>query len=132
MLVNGTPLQKSPQQESLYVQISQAQQGQSVSSQGLSSTTIETSTGGVLTNTENVILAEGPEWRVMRFIERSKVDETFRQRVMRVKEYLHDGINSEKSGRIDNALRQYYWAYCLLRSLPEPEKPTTEINFKEV
>ena len=114
------------------VQISQAQQGQSVSSQGLSSTTIETSTGGVLTNTESVILAEGPEWRVMRFIERSKVDETFRQRVMRVKEYLHDGINSEKSGRIDNALRQYYWAYCLLRSLPEPEKPTTEINFKEV
>lgn len=114
------------------VQIKQEQQGQSVSSHGSSNIMIETSTGGVLTDTRTLILSKEPEWRVMRYVERDKVEQSFRQRVMRVKEYLYDAKNSEESGRMDNALRQYYWAYCLLRSLPDPEKYTTEINFKEV
>ena len=114
------------------VQINQEQQGHSVSSKTSSNIVIETSTGGVLTNTKRLILSEGPEWRVMRYVERDKVEDGFIKRVDRVKEYLHDAKNSEASGRMDNALRKYYWAYCLLRSLPNPESYTSEINFKKV
>ena len=107
--------------------IGNTQTGQEVSSTADTNVDIETKTGGVLTNTETMILSEEPEWRVMRYVKRKDVEDAFRLRVTRVTEYLQDGRDSERKGRIDNALRYYYWAYCLLRSLPRPD----EITFKD-
>lgn len=100
------------------------QTGGEVKSSAKTTVDIETSSGGVLTNTKTIILQEKPEWQVLRYVEKREVNEQFAKREDRVLEYMCDGRKNETTGRIDNALRLYYWAYCLLRSLPNADELT--------
>ena len=56
----------------------------------------------------------------MRYIKKSEVQQIFSEREERVKDYVRAAVAAEKKGRVDNALRYYYWGYNLLKSIQSP------------
>lgn len=56
--------------------------------------------------------------QVCRYIEKSEVDRIFDARRNKVKSFMDLALKAEEQARIDVALQNYYWAYCLLKSLP--------------
>lgn len=81
---------------------------------------VSTYTQGTLRNTDEICIATEPEYHVMRYIKRTEIDQIFTEREERVKDYVRGAIGAEKKGRIDNALRYYFWAYNLLKSIQSP------------
>ena len=55
-----------------------------------------------------------------------------KEREDRVKDYVRGAVAAEKKGRVDNALRYYYWAYNLLSSLQTPAKVKYKHDDKEL
>ena len=81
---------------------------------------LNTYTQGTLRNTEEICLAQEPKFHVLVYMKRSEMKQIFQEREDRVKDYIRGAVAAEKKGRIDNALRYYYWAYNLLSSLQAP------------
>ncbi len=89
---------------------------------------VRTYSQGTLKNTRSVIVTEGPpEAAVIRYIKRSDLEKIFKEREENVLSYVYSARNAEKAGRIDAALRYYYWASCLLKSLQNP----SQVKFSE-
>jgi hypothetical protein len=68
---------------------------------------------------------------VFRFIKRTEVDKIFAGREWKVKELVKEARKAEANFQIADALRDYYWAQMLLRSLPKPGSVTMEIDGAE-
>ena len=105
--------------------IENADSGGVVSSKIKTDIGIETSTAGVLTDTKQLTMQYGnhnQEWIVLRYVEREKVGQMFKQREEHIQDYYYTACKSETEGRIADALQHYYWAYCLLRSLPTADE----------
>ena len=81
---------------------------------------VNTYTQGTLRNTDEIIIEREPQFHVLRYIKRSEIDQIFTERKDRVLDYVRGAVAAEKKGRIDNALRYYYWAYNLLKSIQSP------------
>ena len=81
---------------------------------------VSTYTQGTLRNTDEICIATEPEYHVMRYIKKSEVQQIFSEREERVKDYVRAAVAAEKKGRVDNALRYYYWGYNLLKSIQSP------------
>ena len=88
---------------------------------------VRTYSQGTLKNTRSVIVSEGPTAAVIRYIKRSEIEKAFKDREENVLSYVYSARNAEKAGRIDAALRYYYWASCLLKSLQDP----SQVKFSE-
>ena len=89
---------------------------------------VRTYSQGTLKNTRSVIVSEGPPTAaVIRYIKRSELEKVFKDREENVLSYVYSARNAEKAGRIDAALRYYYWASCLLKSLQNP----SQVKFSE-
>lgn len=89
---------------------------------------VRTYSQGTLKNTRSVIVTEGPPTAaVIRYIKRSDLEKIFKEREENVLSYVYSARNAEKAGRIDAALRYYYWASCLLKSLQNP----SQVKFSE-
>ena len=84
---------------------------------------VRTYSQGTLKNTRSVIVSEGPTAA----IKRSEIEKAFKDREENVLSYVYSARNAEKAGRIDAALRYYYWASCLLKSLQNP----SQVKFSE-
>ena len=89
---------------------------------------VKTYSQATLNNTEKVILENEPDAHVGRWIKRSEVDKIFESRKFKIKDYVSSALKAEKDGKIDVALKDYYWALALLKSLQNPNEPvfTTE------
>ena len=79
---------------------------------------VRTFSQGTLKNTQNIIISEAPQAVVVRYVKRSELDKAFKEREELIMSYVYSAMNAEKVGRIDAALRSYYWASCLLKSMP--------------
>jgi hypothetical protein len=88
---------------------------------------VRTYSQGTLKNTRSVIVSEAPEAAVIRYIKRTELEKVFKDREENVLSYVYSARNAEKAGRIDAALRYYYWASCLLKSLQNP----SQVKFSE-
>jgi len=77
-------------------------------------------TQGTLRNTEEICISSTPNFHVLRYIKRTEIEQIFTERKERVMDYVRGAVAAEKKGRIDNALRYYYWAYNLLKSIQSP------------
>lgn len=77
-----------------------------------------------LTNTGREILSPDPEAHVVRWIERSEISKFYDGIENKVKEYTAAAYRAEESGKIDLALRNYYWALSLLKSHQRPNDIT--------
>ena len=88
---------------------------------------VRTYSQGTLKNTRTVIVSEAPTAAVIRYIKKSELEKIFKEREENVLTYVYSARNAEKNGRIDAALRYYYWASCLLKSLQNP----SQVKFAE-
>lgn len=85
---------------------------------------ISTYTQSALTNTQVLSLADPPNAHVARFILKSELDRIFAGRKLKVKEFVALGADAEKRLKVDDALRYYFWAYSLLKSVPHASEET--------
>lgn len=85
---------------------------------------VSTYANATLTNTERVIIQNEPDAHVGRWIKRSEIDKIFEQRIYKIKDMVTMGLKAEGKGKVDDALRQLYWAFTLLKSLQHPNAVT--------
>ena len=83
---------------------------------------VNTYSNATLTNTEFLILTNEPDAHVARWIKRNEIERIFEGRKAKIKEYLDNAGKSEEKGKVDDALRNYYWAYVLLKTLQHPSE----------
>ena len=73
-----------------------------------------------LTNTNNLVISNSPQAHVLRYIKRSEIKKIFDDRKEKVFDYVRSAMRAEEKGKIDDALRNYYWAFAMVRSLQYP------------
>ncbi len=72
-----------------------------------------------LTNTERIVIYDNfDEVKVGRYIRRSEIDRIFEGRIRTLKEYIRLGKMGEEKRKIDDALRNFYWAHSMIKSVP--------------
>lgn len=86
---------------------------------------LQTYTNATLTNTERIVISSDEEnFHIGRFIRRAEINRIFEARERTVKEHIRLGLMAEKANKIDDALRNYYWAFNLLKTLQRPAEIT--------
>lgn len=85
------------------------------------SSKVSTYSNATLTNTEHFEKEEDDEWHALRFIKRSELDKIFEGRRFKVKELVRSAENAEKEYKVGDALKYYYWAFSLLKTLPHSD-----------
>ncbi len=75
-----------------------------------------------LNGAQVIVVSNEPESQVFRFISKKDVEKIFEQREEKVRDYVRTAARCEEHGKIDEALRYYYWGLKLLQSLLEPNK----------
>lgn len=83
---------------------------------------INTYSNATLTNTEIFILSNEPDAHVARWIKRSEIERIFEGRKAKVIEYITNAEKGEQKCKLDDALRNYYWAFTLLKTLQHPSE----------
>lgn len=86
------------------------------------SSSVNTYSRATLTNTERIIIQNEPDAYVGRWIKRSEINKIFELRIQKAKEYVSEAVKAEETGKIDDALRNYYWALTLCKSLQHPNE----------
>lgn len=87
---------------------------------------ISTYSQATLNNTQRIIIKQEPNAEVFRYVKRSEVAKIFESRKAKVLDMMASAAKAESKGKIDDALRYYYWGYCLLQSLPNANAVTNE------
>lgn len=95
----------------------------SLTSEGYVQSRMSTYSSATLTNTERIVIDNDPEnTRVGRFIKRTELNRIFEGRLRTLKEHVRLGQVAEKAGKMDDALRNYYWSLTLLKSVQHPNE----------
>lgn len=98
--------------------------GQSVDSKTYVSNRVRTYSQATLNNTERLIIQNEPNAHVGRWIKRSEIAKLFESRKIKAKDMIETALRAESMGKVDDALRNYYWAFALIRSLQHPNDVT--------
>ena len=106
---------------------SEMSDGNNVSSETKVNSIVNTYSQATLNNVGSIVLEQAPKAHVMRYIKTAELQKAFEQRKDKVFDYLRSATRSEANGRIDNALRYYYWSMIMLKSLQYPN----EIKFED-
>lgn len=89
---------------------------------------IKTYSQGTLNNAQRMVISNEPDAHVFRYIKKSDLAKIFEARKVKVLDYVSSAVKSESEGKVDNALRYYYWGYMLLKSLQNPTTVTYTDN----
>ncbi len=81
-----------------------------------------------LTNTNNLVISNAPQTHVLRYIRKSEINKIFDERKEKVFDYVRSAMRAEEKGKIDDALRNYYWAFAMVRSLQYPNSVKMTID----
>ena len=84
-----------------------------------------------LTNVKTIVLKPEPDASVFLYIAKSEIDRIFESRVAKAKEFVGKADEALKNGQIDDALRYYYWSYCLVKSLRYPNEAKIFVDGQE-
>lgn len=82
----------------------------------------------ILTNTKRVILQTEPNAHVCRWMKKSELDKIFELRKNKAIDMVENAFMAEQKGKADDALRNYYWALSLLKTLQYPNEVTYKDN----
>lgn len=85
------------------------------------SQTIHTYSSATITNALEIRLADNPRVKIGLYMLKENVNQIFDIRREKIYKYVDIANQAASSGNVDIALRSYYWAYALLRSLPNPD-----------
>lgn len=105
--------------------------GSSFDSETTYESVIKTYSSATLTNTERIIIKPEPNARVLRYARHSEIDRIFASRTNKVYEFIDIAETALAKQQIDDALRYYYWAYALVKSLRYPNEAKKEVDGKE-
>lgn len=84
---------------------------------------VSTYSQATLNNTERIILEDDPDGtHVGRWMRRSEVNKIFESRKAKIRDYVSSALKAETQGKIDVALKDFYWALSLLKSLQYPNE----------
>lgn len=97
--------------------ISEVSGGKGISTQSFVSSRMKTYSQATLTNTERIVLSPEPNARVGRWMKKTEVDKLFQLRLAKAQDMAASARRAEAAGKVDDALRYYYWAYALTQSL---------------
>ena len=78
---------------------------------------VNTYSQATLTNTNRIVVSNEPDAHVVRYVKRSEIERIFAGRKNKVLDLVGLAYKAEKAAKIDDALRNYYWALCMLKSL---------------
>lgn len=82
---------------------------------------ISTWSSATLVNCHKLVLDNGPKkFRVLRYIEVSEIERSFKEREHKITEMLKIAEKAELELRFDTALKYYYWALQLCMTLQRP------------
>lgn len=81
---------------------------------------VNTYSSATLTNTHKVILQNEPNAYVGRWIRRADLNKIFEGRKAKISDYITSGLKAESKGKLDIALKDFYWALALTRTLQYP------------
>lgn len=84
-----------------------------------------------LTNVKTIVLKPEPDASVFLYIAKSEIDRIFESRVAKAKEFVGNADEALKNGQIDDALRYYYWSYCLVKSPRYPNEAKIFVDGQE-
>lgn len=84
-----------------------------------------------LTNVKTIVLKPEPDASVFLYIAKSEIDRIFESRVAKAKEFVGNADEALKNGQIDDALRYYFWSYCLVKSLRYPNEAKIFVDGQE-
>lgn len=84
--------------------------------------TIKTYSNATLANTQQIIIENEPNAHVFRYILRKDIDRIFESRKLKAINMIEEAQHSLYSGKINDALRYYYWAHSLIKSLRFPNE----------
>lgn len=84
-----------------------------------------------LTNVKTIVLKPEPDASVFLYIAKSEIDRIFESRMAKAKEFVGNADEALKNGQIDDALRYYYWSYCLVKSLRYPNEAKIFVDGQE-
>ena len=85
---------------------------------------INTYSQATLANTSKHVISNEPDAQIFRYVHRSDVEKIFEGRKNLIRDMLESASKAEERGKVDDALRNYYWAYCLLLSVPNANSVT--------
>ena len=86
------------------------------------SQTVSTYSQATLTNTQQKVLKNEPDAYVVRWIKKSEIEKIFEARKRKALDLIETAVRAEKKGKVDDVLRNYYWALTLLKSLQYPNE----------
>ena len=96
------------------------------------SQTVSTYSQATLTNTQQKVLKNEPDAYVVRWIKKSEIEKICEARKRKALDLIETAVRAEKKGKVDDVLRNYYWALTLLKSLQYPNEVTyTDEDGKE-
>lgn len=78
---------------------------------------INTYSQATLTNTQRIVIENEPDAHVLRYVKVAEINRIFEGRKAKVFDMVESAGRAEQRGKIDDALRYYYWSLCLLKSL---------------
>ena len=90
----------------------------SVDSRSACRSVVNTYSQATLQNTQRIVIENEPDAHVFRYVKRTEVDKIFESRRLKVFDMAGSAARAVEKGKVDDALRDYYWAYCLLQSIP--------------
>jgi len=115
---------------SFVIDMSQINEGQQLSSHSAMEAVVRSYSTGRTRNTRTLILEEEPRHRVLVYMTKASMDSVFAQRKDRAMDYIYGAVLAERKNYIHDALRGYYWALCLIKSMSDPAsvKITVDMN----
>lgn len=87
---------------------------------------IKTYSQATLTNTQRIVIENEPDAHVLRYVKVEEIARIFEGRKAKVFDMVECAERAEQKGKIDDALRYYYWSLCLLKSL----QYSNEVKYK--
>lgn len=80
-----------------------------------------------LTNVKEWVVSKTPPECIVRcYMERTEMERIFESRILKAKEYMKVAKEYLERRKIDSALKYYYWAYSLIRSVQFPNNVKDE------
>ncbi len=90
---------------------------------------LQTYASATLTNTERIVIDNDPDQaHIGRYLKRTELNRIFEGRIRTLNEYIRLGMVAEGACKIDDALRNYYWAFSLLKSVQRPAEVTCQLE----
>lgn len=83
---------------------------------------VSTYSAATLTNTDHLEKEDGEGWVALRFIKRTEVSRIFEGRKAKVMELVQSGEKAERQYKVGDALKYYYWAFTLLKTMQYPNE----------